>query len=128
MHLFFSPLLSGVILVQASQVAVIALVEGLVMNGFQISLADGIENVLTGFFGPLQNTGEGDVKSHAALCKSLPRSLRLGVPFFGQVGIAPSREEVLEVPFALTVTDKDKGSFHYAFPDCVISKPQHIAH
>src|SRR4029453_16436021 len=48
MDLLLAPLPAGVILVQAVEIAIVTLVEGLVPNGLQIALTCSIKNVLAG--------------------------------------------------------------------------------
>ena len=48
MHLVLAPLLAGVVLVEAGKIAIVALVERLVADGFQIALADRVVIVQQG--------------------------------------------------------------------------------
>jgi len=48
MHLFLAPFLAGIVLVKADQVSIVSLIQCNVADGFQITLANFIEDVLTG--------------------------------------------------------------------------------
>ena len=48
MHLLLAPFGAGVVLVEAGEVAIVALVERLVADGLQAGLADRVEDVLAG--------------------------------------------------------------------------------
>jgi hypothetical protein len=67
MDLLLAPLGAGVILVEAGEIAVIALVQRLVVDRLEIGLADAVEDDLAGLFGALQDRGEGDVEGDAVI-------------------------------------------------------------
>ena len=48
MHLLLAPFGAGIVLVEAGQVAIVALVQRLVADRLEIALADLVENVLAG--------------------------------------------------------------------------------
>ena len=52
MHLLLAPFLARIVLVEAGEVAIVALVQRLVADGLQIALADRVENVLAGLLRP----------------------------------------------------------------------------
>ena len=66
MHLLLAPFLASIVLVEAREVAIVALVERLVADRFQLALADAVQNVLAGLLRPLQRRGEGDVEFEPA--------------------------------------------------------------
>ena len=80
MHLLLAPLLAGIVLVEAGEVAIVALVQGLVRDGRQIRLADLVEDQLAGVLRPHQRRGEGDVELQAARLQFWPAALASSMP------------------------------------------------
>lgn len=116
MHLLFAPLLACVVLVEARQVAVVALVERLVADRFERGLADGIEHQLAGALGADKIRGEGDIELDAVVGKCLAAGLGFLDAEFRQVWITPAGEQVLQVPVALAMPDKDESTAHVESP------------
>ncbi|MCY1238541.1 hypothetical protein D9M72_512830 [compost metagenome] len=116
MHLLFAPLLACVVLVKAGEVAVVALVERLVADRFERGLADGVEHELAGALGTDEVRGEGDVELDAIFGKRLAAGPGFRDAEFRQVRITPAGKQVLQVPVALAMPDKDEGAAHVEFP------------
>ncbi|MNY42542.1 hypothetical protein D3C86_1774450 [compost metagenome] len=116
MHLLFAPFFARIILVETGEITIVALVQRLIADGFQRRLADGIEHELAGALGADQRRGEGDVELDAVVGKRLAARLGLFDAKFGQVGITPAGEQVLQVPVALAMPDKDEGAAHMISP------------
>lgn len=112
MDLFFTPLGAGVILVEARQVTIVALVQSLIADCLEIRLAELVKNVLAGHLCTRQRRRIGDVELETGGFQALASGLGFGMALFGQARIAPSGEKVLEVPFALTVADQDESTRH----------------
>ena len=71
MDLVLAPLGAGIVLVEAGEIAVIALVERLVVDRLQVRLADTVENDLAGLFGALEDRGEGYVELDTVVLQRL---------------------------------------------------------
>src|SRR5690606_30265361 len=97
-HLLLAPLGARVVLVEARQVAIVALVERLVADGFEPALTDGGEDVVAGPLRADERRGEGNVELEAALGNEPPGPLRLLVPLFREIHVAPAGEQVPHVP------------------------------
>lgn len=108
MDLLFAPFRPRIVLVETGEVAVVALVQGLIADRFERRLADGVEDELAGTLGPDEDGGEGDVEFDAVIGKRLAAGLCLLDAEFGEVGIAPAGEEVLQVPVALAVRTRTR--------------------
>ena len=80
MHLLLAPFGAGVVLVEAGEVAIVALVERLVADRLEVALADRVEDVLAGDLRPRQRRGEGDVELDAALGELAAGALGFLVP------------------------------------------------
>src|SRR5690606_21548614 len=103
MHLLLAPPGAGVVLVEAGKIAVVALVQRLVADGFEAALTDAVEDDGAGLLRPDERRGEGDVEAEPARLQPLAGGGRLRLPLFGQADVAPPGEQVLQVPFALAV-------------------------
>ena len=112
MDLLLAPAGAGIVLVEAREIAVIALVQGLVRDGLQIRLADLFQHQLAGALGPREVGGEGDVELHAHLLQAPAGIACLLDAEIGEARILPAGEQVLQVPFALAVADEHKKAVH----------------
>src|SRR5690606_38535369 len=110
--LFLAPFGAGIVLVEAGQVAIVAFVQGLVAKRFEVRLAKLIENVLAGHLRARQRGRVSDIELETGGLQALASGLGFGMALFGQARIAPAGEQVLEVPFALTVADQDESTRH----------------
>src|SRR5262249_19482058 len=91
-------------------------VEGLVLDRLQPGLADGVEDQLAGDLGARQRRGVGDVELHAALGELPATAFCFIDALLGQPDVAPAGEQVLQIPFALTVPNEDECAGHcYSF-------------
>ena len=116
MYLLLTPFCAGVVLVEAGQVPVVALVQCLVPDRLQTALADDVEDDLAGLLRPRKSGGIGDVEGDTVVLERPGTVLGLPDAELRQPGVLPAGEEVLQVPFALAVADKDKGSGHDGVP------------
>ena len=110
MDLLLAPFLPRVVLVEARQIAVVALVQRLVADSLQVALAELVEDDAAGLLGALEGGGEGDVESQAARLEFRAGGLCLGDALLGQVDVAPAGEQVLQIPFALAVAHEHEGA------------------
>src|SRR5262249_34677032 len=110
--LLLAPFLTGVVLVEAGEVAIVALVQRLVLERLEARLAELIEHDVERPLRPLQGRGEGNAEVEPLGPDAYPGGARLLDALRRQVDIAPAGEEVEEVPFALSVTDDDEGAVH----------------
>src|SRR5690606_34247428 len=102
-HLLLAPFDARLILVHAGKVTIIALVQrGIALdpNRFTFKL---LQDDLVGALRALQGRSKGNIRHDAAVLQCPPGSTRLFNALVGQSDIAPTREQVLEVPLALTM-------------------------
>ncbi len=107
-NLFLTPLCAGVILVETGEIAIVALVQGLVADGFKARLAKLVENVLAGNLRAGKGGGVGNVELQAGCLEALACGLGFRMALLGEARITPAGKEVLEVPFALAMADQDE--------------------
>ena len=126
MDLLVAPLLAGVVLVEAGKVAVIALVQRLVAGDDEIVdarfLKDQVERVL----GALEGGGIVKIGLIALGLDELAGGAGFGDALFRQVRVLPAGEQVLEVPFALSVTDENECASHWG--RSLQLEAEHIGH
>ena len=115
MNLVLAPFLAGVVLVEAREVAIIAFVQRLVAAQRQIALAELVEHQLHRVLGAGQRRGESAVEGQAHRLEAGSGSLGLVHALFGEVGVFPAGEQILQIPFALAVTDEHKQTFGHFF-------------
>ncbi len=109
LHLGFAPLLARFILVEAGELAVIAFVQCGVAHDRDVRLIEFGKDDVEGMLSAFQNAGEGDVEFHPMIADHAAGDARFDQSLLGQVGIAPAREQVEPVPFALTVAHKNEN-------------------
>ena len=109
--MFVAPFLSGVVLVEAAQIPIVAFIQGRVPADWQIRLPEFVEHQLHRFFGARENGGKASVEGKAHGLEAPAGGLGFGDALFGQVGISPAGEKVFQIPLALAVTDEDKKAF-----------------
>ena len=110
-HLLLAPLLAGVVLVQAGELTVVTLVQGLVLGHREVLLADGLQLDRKRLLRPLQRRRECLVKVGVAeLLQLLGALKRLGLALLREGRVLPASEKVQLVPFRLAVTSKHKSS------------------
>lgn len=112
-HLVLAPLLARVVLVEARELAVVALVESLVLVDRNVLLTNLLELDAQRSLRALQSRGEGHVKLDARRSNTLSTRKRLLATKLRQRRILPAREEVELVPLGLTVARKDESSNHF---------------
>lgn len=111
MDLLLAPLGAGIILVQAGEVAIIALIEGHALVRLEIALPHGIQNEATGALCPAKARGEGRIEMQPFRLQRLTGALGFQHALLGQVGIPPAGEQVLQVPLALAMAHEHKNAF-----------------
>ena len=120
MDLLLAPLLAGVILVEADEVAVVALVQRLVPGDRKAGLADLGERQVERALGADERRGEAHIEGEALGLELLPGGLGLVDALLAQVRIVPTGEKVLEVPFALSVADEHQQAVHVVSPSILL--------
>ena len=80
MDLFFAELLSGLILVHAGEVAVIAFVQGLIPDGFETLLAKLVQNDFKRLLRTRENRREGKIEGQFQIPELLARLMRFRNP------------------------------------------------
>jgi hypothetical protein len=112
MDLLLAPFRAGVVLVEARQLAVVALVQRHVAMSRQGGLAKLIEDKGAGVLRALQVGGEGDIEGDPFRLELAAGGSRLLDAERRQRRVLPAREEVLQVPLALAVAAKDEKMAH----------------
>ena len=102
-NLLLAPLLAGVVLIQAAEIAVVALVQCLVAMIRQAGLTHRAKGQGERMLGPGQRRGEREVEGDSMRLETPPRFRRLLDSGRSEVRIAPAGEQVLQIPFALTM-------------------------
>src|SRR5262249_24645429 len=105
-----------VLLVEAGELAIIALVEGAVADRLESRLTDFLEDQRQRVLGADETAGIGLVEDEAALLEPSSGRAGLALPKLRQRRILPAGEEVLQVPFALAVPHQHRDPFHPAHP------------
>src|SRR6476620_683496 len=113
-ELLLAELLEGLLLVLALQRAVVALVEAPVALDRDPVPVSRVEREVRGRDGPAQQRGVHDVGQDAGLLELLAGAHALGAALVGEVDVDPAGEEVLGVPVAFAMTDKDERVGHGA--------------
>ena len=106
MHLLGAELLRGLGLVEALQLAVVALVERFAAFGRYVRLADDAQNDVDRLDGALQDLREHAVEVHAA--QRLPGPFSFVSAAVGQWDIDPAGEAILQIPLRLAVSHEDQ--------------------
>jgi hypothetical protein len=91
-HLLLAPALAGIILVEAGEIAVIALVQSLVADGLQLLLAEHVQNDAERVLGSLERARKGDVEAQALCFQQLCAAARFGHSLFREVRVLPAGE------------------------------------
>ena len=108
-HLLGTVPLGGLGLVQASQAAIVPLVQAPVLGLGHEGLARRRQGQPKGADGAGQDGGVGPVDLQSRRLDQLATLAGLGLALGGQVHIHPSGEPVLQVPLALAVSKQDQG-------------------
>ena len=106
MDLILAPAFTGVVLVQSHQIAIVALVQGLVLDSFEALLAELLQDDVEGGLGPDQLAGKGDIEAMPGAAEQLPGLAGLRLAFACEPHILPAGEQVFLVPFALAMADQ----------------------
>ena len=77
MHLLLPPALPGLILVEADQVAIVALVQGGIVDDRKVLLIELAQNDLQGVLSPFQGAGKRQVQAGARCLEHAARAMRL---------------------------------------------------
>src|SRR5690606_29801236 len=93
----------------------IALVERLVARDGEVDDAQLLEDQIEAVLRTLQRRGEEDCRYEVGLLDLFAGGARLRDALLGDAGVLPPGEQVLEVPLALAVADKDQRAGHVAF-------------
>ena len=111
MHLLLAPFLARIVLVEADEFAVVALVERLVPAFGQAGLPHLGQREGQRVLGADERRGKGKVECDAMRLEAPAGLLGLFDACRGQIHIAPAGEQVLEVPFALAMAQQDQETF-----------------
>jgi hypothetical protein len=112
LDLLLAPLGARIVLVEAGEVAIVALVQGKVADRRQIGLAELAEDQLQRVLGAGEFGGEGETEGKVERLEALAGGRGLGDTLLGQRGVAPAREQVLQVPLTLAMADEHEKAIH----------------
>ena len=110
------PFFSRLVLVEPAEIAVVALVEGLVGDRLQVRLVERGENELERILRPFEVAGKCDVEGVACTFEALARTSRLGLPLCRQRDITPAGKQVFFIPLTLPVAHEHENAFHSLSP------------
>jgi hypothetical protein len=108
MHLLLAPSLAGVILVEAREIAIVALVERHIHLDGDVGLAKFRQHQFECVLRTAQHRSEGDIERQPLRLQFAAGFICFGDPLRGEIGVLPAGEQVLQVPFALAVTHQHK--------------------
>ena len=108
MHLVLAPLRACVVLVEAGEIAIVALVERLVLDDWHGFLTELFEHQIERALGAFERRGKRDVETQSLCFEFAPGVARFGDPLLGQIDIAPAGEQIFLVPLALAVAHEHK--------------------
>ncbi len=112
MDLLGAPALARLLLVDADQLAIVALVQGGGLDGGEPALAKLLENDIERVMRALERGGEGAVEMRAGLFQHGAGAVGLGHALFGEADILPAGEAVGSVPLALAMADENEHVLH----------------
>ena len=115
-HLLFAPALARVVLVEADEVAIVALVERLVGQHRNVALAHLFHNEIERARRPLERRRERNVERDAQRLELAAGGARFGNALRRKVDVAPAGEQVLEVPLALAVAHEHEKAVGHLLP------------
>src|ERR1044071_2559630 len=108
MHLVGAPALARLFLVDADQLAVIALVEGGSLEGGDFALAAFLEDDVESVVRALERRGEGGAEAITRLLDHGAGAMGFRRTFLGKADVLPAGEAVEPVPLALAVADENE--------------------
>jgi hypothetical protein len=108
LHLRRAPALARVVLVEAGEIAVVALVERLVGGGRQAGLAEFAERERERVLRADQRGGEREIERQPARLQPAPRRARLLDSPRREIRVPPAGEQVFEIPVALAVAQENE--------------------
>src|SRR5690606_23663727 len=109
-----APFFSRIILVEAGEVAVVALVERLVAGDDDVDDPELLEDEVERMLGALERGGVVEVGQVPGGLDPPACRTGLGDPLLGEVRVLPASEQVLEVPLAFAMADEDQRTGHLA--------------
>jgi hypothetical protein len=102
-HLLLAPALAGVVLVETDEIAVIALVERLIFQYRNATLAELVQHDVERALRADQRRREGKVEAQPLRLELAAGGAGLGDSLLAQIDVAPAGEQVLQIPFALAM-------------------------
>mmetsp|Transcript_68536 Transcript_68536/g.201160 ORF Transcript_68536/g.201160 Transcript_68536/m.201160 type:complete len:296 (+) Transcript_68536:164-1051(+) len=118
-HLVRAVLLHGLLLVQAGEAAVHALVQAPGLLHRHVLLVGVLQGEVARPVGALEDRGEGDVDLEAVGLQEGAGVLGLAHALLGKVDVDPARELVRDVPLGLAVAGEDQGSVRHGSEEVV---------
>src|SRR5207248_9414250 len=99
-------------------IAIVALVERLILQDRNAVLAELLEHDVERALCPDERRRERDVEAQALRFQLAAGSTRFGDALLAQIDVAPSGEQVLEIPLALAVANEHEKTIGHDFLDC----------
>ena len=119
MHLLGAPFRPRVVLVEADEVAVIALVERLILEHRNARLPDLLEHQVERMLRANECRGEGDIEADVLRLELAPGGARFPDTVVGEADVTPAGEEVFQIPLALAVTHEHENSLTHSPSFCL---------
>mmetsp|Transcript_66948 Transcript_66948/g.178293 ORF Transcript_66948/g.178293 Transcript_66948/m.178293 type:complete len:313 (-) Transcript_66948:70-1008(-) len=108
LHLLGAVLLHRLLLVQAGESSVHALVQAPALHDGDVHLVGLLESVVEGLDGALEDRGVADVEPQALLLDERPCALCLSDALLGEVHVDPASEAIVHIPLGLAVAREDE--------------------
>src|SRR5690606_32734484 len=99
----------------AGQIAVVALVQRLVLDDRDIGLPHLRKQEVERVLRTLERRGESDIEGKSLRLQLAAGLLRFGDALRREIDVAPAREQVLQIPFALAVTHEHEKTVGHSF-------------
>src|SRR5215467_6853384 len=116
MNLLLAPLLTRVIFIEPDKIAIVAFVQRLILENRDRRLAQlgqhQVERALRAF----ERGRKCDVELDSLRLELTPGLASLGDALFGEVDVAPTGEQIFQVPIALAVAHEHEKTVSHAIP------------
>src|SRR5262245_4697511 len=115
-HLLLAPFFSRVVLVQPHEIPIVALIECFILEYGNRSLAQLRQHQIECPLRPLKRRRESDVELDPLRLQFAAGFERFRDSFFGQINVAPSGEQIFQIPLALAMAHEYEEPIGHFFP------------
>src|SRR5208283_2742203 len=118
LHLLGAPFHPRIVLVEADEVAIVALVERLILEHRNARLPDLLEHEVERMLRANERRGEGDIEADILRIELAPGGARFLDTVVGEANVTPTGEEVFQIPVALAVPYEHENSLTHSPSFC----------